>query len=75
MIVLRARSVAGGVHGGGGGGVVDGEADWEREGEGEGDDGMEREEGTSSASYREGQGRKCRNGSGMVHLRREFKDL
>ena len=42
MIVLRARSVVGGVHGCGGG-VVEGErdreGDWEREGEG--DDGIE----------------------------------
>ena len=56
VIVLRARSVVGGVHSGGGGGVVDGERVWE----GEGDDGMERggeEQGTlaASASYRGGQ--------------------
>ena len=58
VIVLRARSVVGGVHSGGGGGVVDGERVWE----GEGDDGMERggeEQGTlaASASYRGGQRR------------------
>ena len=62
VIVLRARSVVGGVHSGGGG-VVDGE----RVGEGEGDDVMERGEelGTlaASASYRGGQ-RKCIMASG-----------
>ena len=59
MIVLRARSVVGGVHSGGGG-VVDGE----RVREGEGDDGMERgeEQGTlaASASYRGGQSRRIK---------------
>ena len=62
VIVLRARSVAGGVHGGGGG-VEDGERDWE--GEGEGDDGIEREEeprasASAVASYRRGPQRKCK---------------
>ena len=64
VIVLRARSVAGGVHGGGGG-VEDGERDCEREGEGEGDDGIEREEeprasASAVASYRRGPQRKCK---------------
>ena len=62
VIVLRARSVVGGVHSVGGG-VEDGDRVWE----GEGDDGMERgeEPGTlaASVSYRGGQ-RKCIKASG-----------